>query len=367
MFSYADHLLASGPNSLQRIDEETLFERISRPGAELLALCERLDQLRAISREAYDNHKKKLPFFCGSLFVEDWRQLARFQEAHYFILDLDDCRRSPEQFATLCQRLDRDERVMMRFTSPSRQGLKLVFCLREPIRSAKTYSELYRVFAHRFAQEHGIEDWVDFRTHDATRVCFLAADPEARYNRLCDSVDWRELRSPYDKIAREETPPPAGEAAPGLALARVEESKREKTPPALDTELYQQIRRRLDPNARPARPERLVVIPEVLNDIVEPVNRALSALGFEIVELRDINYGKQWAVKLGLARAEANVFYGKKGFTVKKNDKRGLLPELNELLVDAILSVLYGLERERLPGLPVPGAEGPAAANGDPF
>jgi hypothetical protein len=75
----------------------------------------------------------------------------------------------------------------------------------------------------------------------------------------------------------------------------------------------------------------------------------LAEAGIEVVEVRDIGYGKQWSVKHGLAVGEANVFYGKKGFSVCKSSKRATLEELNELLTDVITVTLYNLEREKLP------------------
>jgi len=362
MLSYGTSLTTTGTGSLQRIDEEQLFDRIARPSDELQQLCAQLQQVQRVSQQAYDSMKRRLPFFCGSLFEEDHRKLERFQSAKYLVLDLDDCFRDAEEFAALRRQLCTDQRVMLLFTSPSGQGLKLMFSLHEPIRSAKEFSDFYQAFAHAFARDHEVEDYVDFKTHDATRVCFLCADAEAHYNRLVEDIDWTAYRSRYD-LFRQENPveaPAAGAATTPAEEGTVEKGEEEVLPD------YRQILATLRPTPRNLRRPKEYVVPEVLETIVEPVNAALAGKDIEVEAVRDINYGKKWVLCHGIARGEVNVFYGKRGFSVVKSPKRGTHPQLNELADRLITSALYELEHAGLQEEELPGEGGPLPAVAEP-
>ncbi len=321
--SYGENLTTTGQGSLQRINEEQLFERISRPGADLQRLCKQLQEVRRVSREGYDRLKRRLPFFCGSLFEGDHRKLEHFTEAHYFVLDLDDCRRDEAQFRQLCQKLQTDERVLMRFTSPSGTGLKLVFSLAKPITSAREFSAAYRAFAYAFANEHELGDYVDFRTHDATRVCFLNADPEAHYNRLAEDLDWPAFAPAVTTPAGAAT----GKPATATKTRRPEAGQGDET----EAPDYKAILAKLKPSPRNLRYKREPFVPETLEAIIDPVKQALGEKDIEVEMVRDIQYGKKWLVVHGAARGEINVFYGKRGFSVVKSPKRGTHPDLNTL------------------------------------
>lgn len=342
--SFGTQLTASGAGSLSRISEAELHTRIAQPDAALSELCAQLRKVYSINRDAYNHQKKRLPFFCGSVFRGDHRKLEHFEEARYMVLDLDHCFKNREQYAALKDRLAADARVLLLFESPGGQGLKLVFALQEALHSTKQYSDCYKAFAREFAALHQVEDWVDFRTGDATRVCFLSADTDARYNPLCVELNTQDYLSPYDVLALEAQAPqpeePAGPAIPENTelLPAANNSK------ALEPELYRDILRKLNPGARPLRLPKEYVVPETLERVVEPVNRVLAEFGLRVREVLSISYGKKWVVEHGVAWGEVNLFYGKNGFSVVKSPKRGANPGLNDLLAELITQAVYKLQ-----------------------
>lgn len=343
--SFGTNLLASGPGSLSRISEAELHSAIAKPAPELADLCAQLRKVYTISKDSYNHMKKKLPFFCGSVFRDNHRKLEHFEEARYMVLDLDHCFKNKEQFEDLKNRLAADERVMLLFESPGGQGLKLVFGLQKPVSSTKQFSDCYKAFAREFAVLHSVEDFVDFRTADATRVCFLCADADARYNPLCIELDPGAYISPYDALAQEIQP--QEEAAPGPAAIEIQpvaaEPARAET---LDPTQYREILRKLNPSARPLRPAKEYIVPEILEQVVEPVNRVLEAFNLKVREVLSISYGKKWVVEHGVAWGEVNLFYGKNGFSVVKSPKRGANPGLNDLAAELITQAVYKLQNQ---------------------
>lgn len=347
--SFGTQLTAAGPGSLSRISEVELHARMVQPDGALSELCASLRNVYSISRDAYNHQKKRLPFFCGSVFRGDHRKLEHFEEARYMVLDLDHCFKNREQYAALKDRLAADERVLLLFESPGGQGLKLVFALQEPLRSTKQYSDCYKAFAREFAALHHVEDWVDFRTGDATRVCFLSADPDMRYQPLCVEVDALAYLSPYDALAQE-TQLPAVEELPGPALPQSAAAvlPGENNDKTLDPSLYREILLKLNPGSRSLRAPKNHIVPETLERVVDPVNRVLAEFGLNVREVLSISYGKKWVVEHGVAWGEVNLFYGKNGFSVVKSPKRGANPGLNDLLAELITQAVYKLQNPNL-------------------
>jgi len=335
MFSYGEQLTQSGPGSLRRIEESDLYDLLRDPGRKVVDHCEQLRMISKFSSKAADHLKRQLPFFCGSLFREDHRKLELLEEARYFILDLDHCFESEGQFRDLRQQLIHDERVMLLFTSPSGTGIKAAIRLEEPIREPKQFSDAYRAFAWHFGREHKVDQWMDLVTHDATRVCFLSHDPEAYFDFLPEAIDWKA----YLKGPGAPPPPP-------------EEKDQEESlpdPPEEEKPPYNDILQRIkDESPKPKKVKVPYVVPEELGLVEQPLHKAFEKQGLTVAEVRDIHYGKKWMLEHGINKAEINVYFGKKGFSVVISPKQGTHPEFNELARQLALGVIYGME-ELLP------------------
>lgn len=85
--------------------------------------------------------------------------------------------------------LAKDERIAMMFTSPSGCGLKLIFLLDKPCLDENIYSSFYKQFAWDFAKEHHLETFIDLKTNDVTRACFIPADDHAILNMTATPVN----------------------------------------------------------------------------------------------------------------------------------------------------------------------------------
>jgi hypothetical protein len=354
-FSFGMNIKSTGINSLKRVSAYEVYMAISKPEAGLRDLCTQLSKVVKVHADAYRTMKTGLPFFCGSTFAQDYRKLEYFEAANYCIIDIDKCFENQEQFETLKARLRTDENVMLMFTSPSGKGLKVVCQLATPIHSTKQYADFYAVFSRAFAERHEIIPYVDFVTKDATRVCFLNADEEAYYNALSEPVIADQYLSAFDLLAKTEN----------LPIQATQPYLEEVKTAAISPDTYAGILNKLNPHARPIK-EKSAIIPEALHQAIGPVADFLAGLGLEIVAIKDINYGKQIQVKYMNTTGEANLHYGKSGFSVVKSNKSGTNVELNGVLASAIEEVIWKYTHPVFPTMEsIPGASSGGATTHD--
>ncbi len=314
LLSYGERL-TDKTELLQTILPAHLHEKICTDEA-LRDATSRLRQVLRMSKEAYRRQKVLLPYVTCAHFKPAQRHSKNFLQSVGLILDVD---KLGDRLSALRQKLERDERILLSFMSPSGQGLKLFVAFSGPITDTALYAGFYKRFAAAFAKQYQIEQYVDLKTCDAVRACFLAHDPNAYYNPLAVPVQ----------------PPAPEKTLSGLfpdeqAAEQAQISEEEKG--ALDEQAYRNILDLL--NERPKRPPKpKPYVPEVLQEVAEVLGKAWAKHEIRVDDVIDIQYGKKFVLYKGIHRAEVNVFYGKKGFSVVATPKRGTHPALTELCV----------------------------------
>ena len=83
------------------------------------------------------------------------------------------------------------DRVVLSFLSPSEDGLKVFFKLKERCYDSGLYSLFYKAFLLEFSKQYVLHQVIDTRTSDVTRACFVSVDPDAYYNPDAVQVDIR--------------------------------------------------------------------------------------------------------------------------------------------------------------------------------
>lgn len=331
-YYYGENLTAAA-TPLQPIELPDLQARIAHDPA----LAEQIRQLRRtrnLDREAYRRLKLRLPFFCTSTFTGGLRRSEFFAAAAALVLDVDGCASSTAELAAWRSKLQADPRVAWLFVSPGGDGLKVVVHLDPPCTETKVFSDCYKAFAFEFAAAYQLGDFLDHRTSDCTRVCFLSADPALYHNPLPIPVDWRSYRSPVE-LPRP-TPPPADLPNESHAIR---------------PDVYREILRKLGTQARPPQ-ERPPFVPALLEALLPEFTAALAAQQLAVTEARDIQYGKKLVIAHQGHTAEVNVFYGKKGFSVVRVDKRIHHESLGQLAVHLLEQVIYQRYQQLLDELP---------------
>lgn len=326
--------VTSATDALKKISEEMLFHSLRNPKPQIEARMRQLRTVYSIDQKKYSQLKRSLPYFVCAIFNPEYRKTENFAYTETFVVDIDHISAKELDASTLRQKIQSDPRVMLCFISPSGDGLKVMFRLKERCYDSGLYSIFYKAFVRGLATDYGIEQVVDSRTSDVARACFISVDTDAYYNPNCEAVDLRAL---------------VDDNNPDQVLALMKENKeadKETETSATtnethaadpDKDIMAEIRQKLNPEGQSTRKEaQPVVVPERLNEVIEALQQRIESLGIQVVEIINIQYAKKIRAKLGMKEAEVNLFYGRRGFNVVKSPRTGTSTELNNLLADVI-------------------------------
>ncbi len=321
-------------DQLQKINVQQVFQYIKNPPQEMQAKINQLRMVLSLDVNRYRQLKTTLPYFTCGIFHPPYRKTENFGYIEHFILDYDHLAESDITLDVLRIKLMADERVEMLFTSPSGNGLKVMFRLQDKCYDRAQFSMFYKVFAHAFSTGYGINKVVDNRTSDVTRACFLSADPEAYFNPGATGISI----SAYIDFGR---PDQVNEARD--LLKKLETEKGQETAETAEKEIspdiLQQIKQKLNPNIRTAR-EKIIYVPGELETIIDKVKQRMSDFDITVKNIENIHYGKKFVFSVNEIWAEANVFYGKNGFSVVKTPKRGSNAELADIVFRILCELL---------------------------
>lgn len=327
--------IQSPADELRKVEEERIFHSLRHPKPEIVARIQQLRIIYSIDVKQYANLKRRLPYFVCGVFAPPYRCKDHFAYTETFIVDIDHIASKGLSLTSLRQRIQSDPQVMMCFASPSEDGLKVMFRLKERCYDAGLYTICYKAFIRDFSLRHDLQQVIDAKTSDVTRACFISMDPEAYFNADCDVVDFEALVDLSNPVA-------ISDLRHTLATDTQPEKAKTKThqPKDPDTAVMEQIRQRLNPKqAKPLEPQP-VVVPAILNDLIDDIKSYIEETGLQVSEVINIQYGKKLRVSLGLKQAEVNLFYGKRGFSVVISPRRGTNSELNDLVAELLRSFI---------------------------
>ncbi len=335
-------MLSAGSN-IQSLDDilkpisvNHLHQSLLSPKSEIEAKIRQLRIVRQIDTKLYVKNKKLLPYFVCATFNPAIRRTENFAYTSYFVVDLDNLSERQLDLLTLRNWVETDPRVMLSFVSPSEDGLKLLFRLKERCFDAGLYKIFYQEFVRRFSQQYHLEQVLDSKTCDVCRACFISIDPEAYLNMDAEPININDylpaddvsalfdMKHEQDKFAKEQAQNQKGECPKGPAEPAEDELSHIK-------ELLLLQRQRV-----PQQPRLPIYVPERLEQIMEGLRSFVDDQGLSIYDIQDIQYGKKIRGKLGNRLAEVNLFYGKKGFRIVQAVKGILSPELNEIFAELI-------------------------------
>ena len=239
--------ITSVEEELQTVSLERLYQGIRHPKPQLLNQIKRLRMVRAMDAKQYARLKKDLPYFVCGRFHPAYRRKDHFSSIECFVIDLDHFEGSGLNRDEVAEAMRSDDRVLMVFTSPGGDGLKIMFRLQERCFDPGLYSYFYKAFLHKLIQQYDLAKVADLATHDVSRACFLSVDNEAYFNPGALPV---RLDQYFDPLAPE--------AAREVHTAQKElEDKQPATQAGkpgkdpLSEEALLAIKKRLNPNFRP--------------------------------------------------------------------------------------------------------------------
>ena len=321
-------------DKLEKIEAEKLFEKIMNPKEEIKSLLKQLETISSIDPKKYRKLKTSLPYFTSGIFNPPFRKKENFAWIQYFILDIDHLRQKDLTPKTLKQKLANDPHLYYAFTSPSGDGLKIVFRLEEKCYDAQKFSMFYKLFSASFAKKYNIEQVIDHSTSDVTRACFFSYDPDATDNLFPKDVvlnDYINFND-YENVEQAK-----------LDLKEIEKNsttEQETEKEQISQSVFDEIKASLNPKIK-TKKEKIIFVPEQLNQIIDPIKSKMQEYKINLKDAQDIHYGKKIVFEVEQNWAEINVFYGKKGYTIVKTPKKGSNPELTEITHNILCEMFY--------------------------
>lgn len=328
--------IAAVNDPMRKIQIENLVAMLRNPSA---VMDSRIRQLRIVynlDSKQYSMLKKSLPYIVCGIFSPPFRRKDNFAYIEYFIIDIDKLSDKGLDIAELKSRICTDENVLLCFSSPSEDGLKVMFRLEERCYDAGLYSIFYKEFARLFSVKHNIEQVIDSRTSDVTRACFVSIDRNLYFNsdavpvKMKAFIDVENPASTYDDIDDRHK-------------ATVLPEK--KSNPDPDSDIIARIKEKLNTGRTVNKNERPVYVPEEIQAILSGLKEYVESTGVEMTEAINIQYGKKLRFRTTLKQAEINIFYGKRGFSVVKTTKCGTDEQFNEMMVELIRRYIYNMEK----------------------
>lgn len=332
--------LCSSDDILKKADIHYLYSRLINPKPEITSRINQLRIVYSMDKKAYSVQKRTLPYFvCGS-FNPPLRKKENFAYTEYFVLDLDDLQSHDLSADILKEQLRNDENILLIFSSPSGNGLKLIFRLKDRCYDPAVYSIFYRTFAKAFASKHHIDMVIDGCTSDVSRACFISVDPQAVFHENAEPVDMESFIGGMESIDLLDLRHNLEEEAATADNQTTTETKESHDP---SDEIIEQIRQTLNPQRTKKKAVDLPFVPEEIESIIGGLRDHILSLGVEVTDIRNISYGKKLCMKTGIKRAEVNIFYGKRGFSVVISPRCGTDKELNKLLSQSITQYIDSL------------------------
>lgn len=330
MLSFGKNITSSA-DTLNRVKVDYLYHSLRNPKPEIVSQMNQLRIVRNIDAKQYSILKRQLPYVVCGMFNPPYRRTENFAYTEYFILDIDHIYDKGLDVGQIKERLKADPRVVLCFLSPSEDGLKVLFRLKERCYDAGLYSLFYKTFLKDFSLHYGLEQVIDERTSDVCRACFVSIDAEAYYNPNAESVDMDfylpkdnvgmlfDLKSSLAKEAKEQA-------------ATSEKEERSIDP---DADVMQRVKALLNPKGA-AKQKPAPYVPQRLDDIMGDLKLYVEETGVILYEIQDIQYGKKLRFRMGQKLAEVNLFYGRRGFSIVQTPRGGTSAELNELMVQLV-------------------------------
>jgi hypothetical protein len=358
-------------SALQPLDLGEVVLRI-RTDVNLRDEIARLRKVKSLDVDAFRRLKTRLPIVCCGEFRDGLRRTANFERIGAFVLDVDHYSSDVAALSDLRARLTQaDDRIAMAFVSPGGDGLKLLFVMDSVCEDTKRFSDFYKAFAYEFGDRHGLTAYIDFRTADATRVCFLSYDADCYHDPLSSLVCWGAYLpeatqslfvgavggvasgQDHERAAAVHQAASAfgvGVALPsvfgqggGVSLPKVAPLPLAEQPNrshAIRPDVYKELLVKLETKARSNPLVQAVFVPEVLEHVMSPIAAGLAVEQIAVTFVRSIQFGKQLDLRCGADTAALNVYYGKRGFSVvvvPRQQSNGSFGDLCQFLVEQVI------------------------------
>lgn len=324
--------ISSSSDSLKKVPVDYLYHSLRNPKSDVESRIRQLRIVRDLDSKQYSLLKRQLPYIVCGMFNPPYRRTDNFAYTEYFILDIDHLSEKELIVSEVRKNIESDNRVLLCFSSPGEDGLKVLFQLKDRCYDAGYYSLFYKAFAQSFSKQHKLEQVIDARTSDVCRACFVSIDHGAYYNTEAVKVDINDYLSQADTTQ-------LFDLKKELTSNESPSGKEKSVDP--DQVVLDQIKSLLNPKAdKKNKAKTAPYVPEQLEEIMEDLKKFIEQTGVIVYEVINIQYAKKIRFKTGMRQAEINLFYGKHGYSVVQSPRCGTSSDLNQMMADLIETFL---------------------------
>jgi hypothetical protein len=335
--------IMSNADKLIKTQEEYIYNSLRNPKPVIESKIRQLRIVYSMNPKQYSQLKRSLPYFVCGIFNPPFRRIENFAYIDHFMIDIDNIAEKGMDINELRTKIQNDERVIMCFTSPSEDGLKVMFELKERCFDYGIYSIFYKEFIRVFSSQYQLEQVIDVRTSDVSRACFISIDANVYYNPAPQTVDINKFINLENTSELFDLKHEQDNRAIEYQKEVIKDTNASHNPDP-DKEIMKAIKDKLNPKSV-SKDYKDAYVPQLLDDIIEDLKKYIEATGIIVCGTKNIQYAKKIQCKLGLKMSEINVFYGKRGFSVVKSPKCGTNEELNDLVADLINAFLNEYEQ----------------------
>lgn len=281
-----------------------------------------------------------LPYLVCAAFKPAIRRRDHFVNIEYFMVDVDHVSEHYD-IAQLSLQLAADTRLVLLFTSPGGDGLKLLFRLQEKCSDYGLFSAFYKQFIQQLATTYHLHPVIDISTSDVTRACFISYDEHAYYNPDAQKIDM--MMYHIDDTEQLWSEAQQAETSFVAEKEKFSSADKPKQKPGPAQDVMESIRQKLNPLYRKPEKKQYYIPPEA-DAFLEKLKEELVPYGLQLLETAPIHYGRKLKIGAGNLWAEINLFYGGRGFTFVKTTKTGSDGELATICVQVLEETLQRIQ-----------------------
>jgi hypothetical protein len=328
---------------LQPYSVEQVYRALINDSGSVAKMKQQLEAIRAVDLSRYRKLKTQLPYLVCGHFQPRVRLKEHFVYTERFFVDLDHLSEQGFDPEILMASLKSDPRIELMFRSPSGDGLKLLFRLKERITDLMYYSQFYKLFCRVWGADRMVQNLVDSKTSDVTRCCFVSHDPDTYYQPNAESIDAFAMLPPGDldimvavadankQADREQRTERRGDAEQRQEIA---------------TDVLNQIKAKMGMRVPNKPVEKEIAQPELLKSVLPALIDRLPEVDASLKAEKLISYGRQLTIQAAanpMIWAEVNLFAGKRGLTVVPTTKTGSHSGFTNLLVEWMKALIQDL------------------------
>lgn len=335
-------------DKMQRVKVEYLYHSIRSPKPEIATMLRLLRTIKYIDNTRYSLVKKQLPYFTCATFVPPFLSLENFAYIEHFVIDVQNLEEKGMDIDKLRNHISQDSRVVLIYATPSKNGLKIMFSLKERCYDNGVFNVFYNLFLKEFFEKNHLDIDILTTDTDVTDVCFISVDEQAYYNPNAQPID-------IDKYIEEENPTFLLDSMREMrhvakenvkTLKSSQDKTQKESDPTQETLLH--IKEVLLGTKSVERDKKSCVDSGAFEDLMLGLKQFVEDQGVEMKSVKHLSNARKAQIVLEDKIAEVNIFRGNKGFFAVQSPTGGNSKEFGKIVLEIVNAYLVHVSLDNI-------------------